>query len=129
MVVQMDESQAQSMGQNSGTSESVDISPSSHRLYFTIDEFSEVTGLSPATIRRNIRKKNLPHFQPGGRGTRILIPVSALGNSSPSKPSLASAQWANVPEITGPTESSPADPDEQVVRSTRRGRQPKWQVS
>ena len=43
-----------------------------------IEEFSAKFGIFQSTSRRRIRDGSLPFFQPGGPGTRILIPKDAL---------------------------------------------------
>jgi excisionase family DNA binding protein len=47
-------------------------------LYLTIQQFSQKTSLSDKTVRRRIDAGQIPYWQPGGPGTRILIPVSCL---------------------------------------------------
>ena len=46
--------------------------------YLTIEQFAEKCPLSIPSIRRLINKGELDHAQPGGKGSRILIPVDAL---------------------------------------------------
>ncbi|MCA9040561.1 MAG: excisionase family DNA-binding protein [Planctomycetaceae bacterium] len=46
--------------------------------YLTLTEFSKRSSIPESTIRRWIRENRLPHIQPGGRGTLILIPADAL---------------------------------------------------
>src|ERR1700685_1039156 len=57
-----------------------DIRPSRElgKLFFDVQEFSDVTGLSVATVRRYVQRGRLPSAQPGGRRGRILIPISAV---------------------------------------------------
>lgn len=46
--------------------------------YLTVAEFAKSTGLSEKTVRRRVGDQTLAHHQPGGKKTRILIPVDAL---------------------------------------------------
>ena len=48
------------------------------RQYLTIDELSKKTGLSVPTLRRLVRNKRIPCFQPAGKGGRLLFPSDAL---------------------------------------------------
>jgi excisionase family DNA binding protein len=50
--------------------------------YYSPEEFSELTGLSVKTVRRRIADGGLRAVQPGGRGTRWLIPADALDSRS-----------------------------------------------
>ncbi len=43
-----------------------------------VNEFARWSSLSISTIRRRIRDGSLPAWQPGGPGTRLLIPVTCL---------------------------------------------------
>jgi len=43
-----------------------------------VDEFARRSSMSISTIRRRIRDGSLPAWQPGGPGTRLLIPVTCL---------------------------------------------------
>ncbi|HCS50403.1 MAG TPA: hypothetical protein DIW81_02230 [Planctomycetaceae bacterium] len=78
------------------------------QVYLTIEECSQRVSLSDSTIRRRIREGKIPFWQPGGPGTRILIPVDALLSSadcSPdaensSKPSFRDRDKSSLP---GPT--------------------------
>lgn len=53
-------------------------SVASQRDYLSPAQFSERTGLSPATVRRYIAAGRIPIFQPGGFRSRVLIPHEAL---------------------------------------------------
>ena len=46
--------------------------------YLSPEQFSEVSGLSLATIHRYLANGRLPKVQPGGKRCRVLIPRSAL---------------------------------------------------
>lgn len=50
--------------------------------YISIQEFSRLSSLSDKTIRRRVKAGDIPAWQPGGPGTRILIPISCLSLSS-----------------------------------------------
>ncbi|KAA0134462.1 helix-turn-helix domain-containing protein [Gimesia chilikensis] len=47
--------------------------PSSSDL-LSIEEVSDIISLSISTIRRRIRDGSIPAIQPGGKGTKLLIP-------------------------------------------------------
>ncbi len=49
-----------------------------HRRFLSPEEFSELSGLSLATIHRYLKSGKLPYRQPAGPRGRILIPVEAL---------------------------------------------------
>jgi hypothetical protein len=46
-------------------------------------EFAAATGFSLATVHRRLAKNQLPKFQPGGKRTRILIPLDAFSGNQP----------------------------------------------
>lgn len=48
------------------------------RRFLSVEEFCQQTGLSPATVWRRLKDGSLPSYQPGGKGTRVLIPLEAL---------------------------------------------------
>lgn len=43
-----------------------------------VNEYARRSSMSISTIRRRIRDGSLPAWQPGGPGTRLLIPVACL---------------------------------------------------
>jgi hypothetical protein len=47
-------------------------------LYVTIDELSRRSGVSTATLHRLKNAGQIPFFQPGGKGARLLFPPDAL---------------------------------------------------
>ena len=54
------------------------------KLLLTIDELSQVSGLSVATLRRYVQKGKIKALQPGGPGCKLLFRPDALdqaGNS------------------------------------------------
>jgi hypothetical protein len=58
------------------------------REYVTGEEYVQVTPLSEKTVRRRIRDGSIESWQPGGPGTKILIPTSAFrrGNGRTFRP-------------------------------------------
>lgn len=77
-------------------------------LYLTIQEFSQKVSLSEKTVRRRIDAGQIPHWQPGGPGTRILIPVSCLSmiSQAPGNPSATKEDPAPTNQdqaLPGPT--------------------------
>ena len=50
----------------------------SDRDYLDVNELAARTGLSKATIWRLKRKRLIPFFQPGGKGTTVLFPKDAV---------------------------------------------------
>ncbi len=85
--------------------------------YCSPDEFSALSGLSPATVRRRLKSNQLPSVQPGGRGHRVLIPRDALEQLARVQPPPPEPDAANP----APTTAGPADPD-----SPRTGPRPRW---
>jgi len=55
----------------------MDVPPADHS-YLTIEQFCKRTTLSESTIRRRIKEGSLKIWQPGGKGTRVLIAASQL---------------------------------------------------
>src|SRR4051794_8036102 len=89
------------------------------KRYLSPQEFSRLSGLSLATVHRYLRKGKLPHRQPGGRRTRILIPVDALEPRAGDTPAQVTAEACAAPP------PSPETPD--VSTSTRLpGPRPQW---
>ena len=73
----------------------------------SIKDFARRSSLSESTVRRRIAEGSIPFRQFGGKGKRLLIPVSALSSVAPS---------------AAPTSlQEPRD-----VARPRRGRQAKW---
>jgi hypothetical protein len=61
------------------------ISPlEDNRKFLSPKEFVAVSGISLATVHRRLKSKQLPKYQPGGPGTRIMIPVDAIEISTPA---------------------------------------------
>ena len=51
----------------------------------SVEEFARLTGLSVSAVRRRVRDGSLPVRQYGGRGKRVLIQLSALGQAPPAQ--------------------------------------------
>lgn len=49
-----------------------------HPRFLKPSKFAAVAGLSESTVRRRIQDGSIPSIQPGGPGTRELIPSDAL---------------------------------------------------
>lgn len=84
---------------------------------FSIAEFSSLKGLSESTIRRRIRDRSLPYFQPGGSGTKILIPADALQRDDSAISSSSDLRVEDLLESAVPH-------DQPLPRVA--GRQPLW---
>jgi hypothetical protein len=78
--------------------------------HVSIPEFARRSGFSHSTIRRRLRDGSLPRFQPGGPGTRIVIPLSALHSNAPAPEAAESGSVA-------------------VPTAERGGRRPQWMSS
>ena len=52
--------------------------PTTQRKFLSVEDFVVQTGISDATVRRWLKRGKLPHVQPAGRHSRILIPADAL---------------------------------------------------
>lgn len=79
--------------------------PDSQSEYLNIEEFCQLVPLSESTVRRRIRAGDIPSWQPGGTGTRILIPVSCLESFEKlpaAKPALEQASQPSPKPIAGP---------------------------
>jgi hypothetical protein len=87
------------------------------RKYASPQEFAKISGLSLATIHRRLKNNELPKWQPGGRGCRVLIPLDEIesGRLEPE---------ANVAAVSTPALTNSVAP--QSKRQTRRGPTPKW---
>lgn len=46
--------------------------------YLTVREFADRFPVSEKTVRRRIDDGSLPHIQPGGKNTKLLIPEDAF---------------------------------------------------
>ena len=66
--------------------------------YLTFSEFLALWFGSEKTLRRRLEDGSIPKYQPGGPGTLIGIPRSALSIPSSPKPQ----QQTNATQIPGP---------------------------
>ena len=67
------------------------MKPETQPAYLTLEEASKLTSLSASTLRRRIRRKQIRVWQPGGPGTRLLIPRSEL-----VAPVTSAASWVEA---------------------------------
>jgi excisionase family DNA binding protein len=88
--------------------------PITDPLFWTIEEFGRATKLSDKTVRRHIKAGKIPAWQPGGPGTRILIPASCLGSSF-------------VPPV--PASDSSTASDSNLKKEKLPGMTPRWKQS
>ena len=95
--------------------ESGQDTPSIQRQCLSPKEYVAVTGLSLSTVHRLLEKKQLPKDQPGGKGTRILIPIHALAVATPK------AQESPIGHKTGHSVTVPTGEQGRLS-----GRQPLW---
>jgi len=94
--------------------------------YLSVKQFSERAPISESTLRRRIESREIPSIQPGGPGTKILIPDTALDLLLSTLPE-ASGQvrqetvvnLADAPDFISTEASSTPLP--------RRGPLPRWQ--
>ena len=66
------------------------------RTYLNIDQFQSLTGLSKSTIHRLKDSGQIPFYQPGGKGSRLLFPADAIEQSE-RLPSVAAATSRTQP--------------------------------
>jgi len=77
-----------------------DMTESRYRQTLTIKQLHEATGLSISTLRRRVKDGTIPVIQPGGRGKKLLFPMTILDElcirqGSQSNASTRSARLAN----------------------------------
>ncbi|MCA9094196.1 MAG: hypothetical protein KDA68_11955 [Planctomycetaceae bacterium] len=84
-----------------GRQQMADSRISTVRRFYSVEEFSRQSGLSPATIRRRIKDGQLPSYQPGGPRTKVLIPASAWDSVAVTAP--------NVPLTSAPQPEAPVE--------------------
>ncbi len=77
-------------------------------------KFAAVCGCSLSTIHRLLKRGQLPKYQPGGKGSLVLIPIDALSQLS-AKDIESSSDRSDASERS-------ADRDEPVIRRSR----PRW---
>jgi hypothetical protein len=90
------------------------------RHYLSPLEFSQLSGLSLATVHRYLRNGNLPFWQPAGPRSRILVPIDALNTLSGSTPAAQRAIGATV------AENRPQVPTASAGPARLPGPRPKW---
>jgi hypothetical protein len=83
--------------------------PAQPKRYLSPQEFSQLSGLSPATVHRYLRSGKLRHLQPAGPRGRILIPIDALDiptgaptGSAPEPTATSATSTANSPPPATP---------------------------
>jgi hypothetical protein len=91
------------------------------RAFLSPEEFSHLTGLSLASVRRYLKSGRLPCWQPRGRRGRILIPTH-LALQALSGPSGAPACAAST--VTAPSPAASVALHQPV--SLLSGPRPKW---
>lgn len=69
----------------------------------TIQEFARRSSQSESTVRRRIKDGSLKAWQPGGPGTRLLIPVTCL----PSAQVVTAPVSLPIQSISSPTSKAP----------------------
>jgi excisionase family DNA binding protein len=73
------------------------------RDYLDVAELAERTGLSRATIWRLKRKRLIPFFQPGGKGTTVVFPKDAIEKVNDGlKPENSDADVGKGDRLPGP---------------------------
>jgi hypothetical protein len=91
------------------------------RSYLSPEEFSRLSGLSLATVHRRLQAGQLPFRQPGGPGTRLLIPANALDQGSGGE-----ANPTNIPAASaGKNQKSPQRLSGPPPQWQRKGKQNK----
>ena len=88
--------------------------------YLSPEQFSELSGLSIATIRRYVRACKLPFVQPGGPRGRILIPADALARLA--MPRIEQPAQSMATEVTAEGRPEGPAPRRRPVPAWRRGR-------
>ncbi|WP_254509345.1 hypothetical protein [Anatilimnocola floriformis] len=73
-------------------------------------KFSELSGLSLATVHRRLADGTLPKKQYGGKRCRVLIPLSALCSQTRDQQAAVTASKAN----------------QNIVQPVRSGKAPRW---
>ena len=77
------------------------------RTYLNIQEFARFSGLSVSTVRRLVEAGNIPFYQPGGKGTKVLLRRDAL-------------------ELTHAKSDLPGLSQDPEAAKTPRGPKPRW---
>jgi hypothetical protein len=97
--------------------------------WLSIAAFVQLSNLSDSTVRRRIRDGSIPSAQPGGAGTKLLIPADALASCVSAKPNTGTSAsndiGATPAPLTNPTQFQTTNAPDHVP--ARHGPQPKWQ--
>ena len=84
--------------------------------YISIQDLSEISGLSVSTLRRRVLDGSLAAAQPGGRRTRLLFPVDILDRLMPTKDQAATEPLAVTTDFSAVARTQESIP----------GPKPKW---
>ena len=87
--------------------------------FISASEFAQLSGLSPSTVGRYLKRGLLPKVQPGGPRCRVLIPRDALNTYRQDPESLETE-----PSGTDPEAPSASAPPAMPVRLS--GPAPRW---
>jgi hypothetical protein len=93
--------------------------PAGKRKFRSPQEYAAITGLSLSTVHRRLKRNQIPKFQPGGPGSRVLIPVDEMPLLPPEKKCSASDTPPAAPQ--GSPTASVAE-----VPPRPRGPKPRW---
>jgi hypothetical protein len=94
--------------------------PEPQHRYLTLLEFSALTGLSPATVRRYLKSGKLRYLQPAGPRGRILIPADTLEST------MATGHGTPLDGTPAETMSAPAKSQRQEPSAKLSGPRPSW---
>lgn len=83
---------------------------SSRPAFLSPEEFAAYTGLGLATVRRRIKAGHLPTYQPGGKGSRVLIPADALAAGNPNVPGTQPGTLSPAPSDAATSAATPSTP-------------------
>lgn len=75
--------------------------------HITVERFLELVPISAATLRRRLADGTIPKYQPGGRRTRVLIPISALRDQTETQSSRSTEEPSNPKSPTNTGDSEP----------------------
>lgn len=93
--------------------------PIDKRNFRSPQEYAAITGLSLSTVHRRLKRNQIPKFQPGGPGSRVLIPVNGTPPLPPEKERSAGDTPPAAPQGS-PTASVAEEPPRP------RGPKPRW---
>jgi hypothetical protein len=89
------------------------------RKYVSPNDYVKLTGLSLSTVHRRLAMNQIPKFQPGGPGTRILIPADF------AEELLTDIEQTGVSQSESPAATANLAPD-LARRDALAGRKPLW---